>query len=70
MFILLAALNIITLIVASGFIGYYIGKGKIEIVKPVQMDEETKAKVEEQLRQNQEAIDNYNAMCKSFEHYE
>jgi len=43
--------------------GYFIGKGKVEIVKQVKLDAETKELIDKQLKEQEQAIQTYNDMC-------
>jgi hypothetical protein len=63
-------INIIFLIALSGFCGFVIGKGKIEIVKKVEPTQEQKDRIEKQLKIQQEAIEKYNEMVQSLTNYQ
>jgi hypothetical protein len=63
-------INIVFLIALSGFCGFVIGKGKIEIVKKVEPTQEQKDMMAKQLKIQQEAIEKYNEMVQSLTNYQ
>lgn len=56
-------INVLCLMATCFVVGYFIGKGKVEIVKQVKLDTETKERIDKQLKEQEQAIQTYNDMC-------
>lgn len=59
--LIMLIVNILFLVVISFFMGYFLGKGKIEIIKKVMLTKEQEEQMKEADARQQKAIDDYNA---------
>lgn len=62
-------INVLVLMAVSFLCGYAIGKGKIEIVRPVKMTVEQQERLDKQIKDQEEAIRTYNEMCNRLSNY-
>lgn len=63
-------INVLCLMALCFGAGYFIGKGKVEITRPIKMDAETKERIEKQLAEQERAIEQYNAAIRSLTDYQ